>query len=103
MLDCCGIPKIHPTGGGAVADEMTALTGGVFLVSAALVLSVPDVAVGSRVVLLVSSLKLVPVKGGIGFLVCPTGSSIEDVSCSRLKCTCHLLCDLWKLKFGGAR
>ena len=68
MLDCCGVPKSHPRGGGAVADEMTALTEGVFCVSAALVLSVPDVAVGLRVALLVSSLKLVPVKGGLGFL-----------------------------------
>ena len=68
MLDCCGIPKSHPTGGGAVADEMMALTGGVFCVSAALVSSVLDVAVGSRVALLVSSLKLVPEKGGLSFL-----------------------------------
>ena len=103
MVDCCGVPKSHPRGGGAVVDEMTALTEGVFCVSAALALSVPDAAVGSSVVLLVSSLKLVPVTGEIGFLVCSTGSLIEGVSCSRLKYTCRLLCDLWKLKFGGAR
>ena len=68
MVDCCcWLPPAAPEGskprGDALADEVSALADCVFCMSAALTLEDAAAAVASGVVLLVSSLKLVPEKG----------------------------------------